>query len=55
MYYQNVMLLLCTLLCTRILSWFVRMDGFIFADHFAVNAFSVFLYYKLVMSDDNGN
>ncbi|MES2484586.1 MAG: hypothetical protein V4581_01365 [Bacteroidota bacterium] len=44
------MLVLCTLLCTWIFSWFVPMDGFIFADHFVVNTFSVFLYYKLVMS-----
>ena len=54
-YYQNVMLVLCTLLCTWIFSWFVRMEGYIFADHFMVNAFSVFLYYKLVMSGDNGS
>lgn len=46
--YQNIMLVLGSLLCTWIYSWFVKMDIFVFLDHLIINTFTVFLYYTLV-------
>jgi hypothetical protein len=49
-FYQNFMLVLSGFLGTWIFSWFVKMSTFVFVDHLIINTFTVFMYYRLLVS-----
>ncbi len=50
--YQYFMLVASALLATWVFSWFVRLNTFKFIDHLIINAFTVYMYYRALVSMD---